>query len=27
LKKQKADELYDTMLGQMRAKSKIVFPK
>ena len=27
LKKRKADELYDTMLGQMRAKSKIVFPK
>jgi len=27
LKKQKADELYDAMLGQMRAKSKIVFPK
>ena len=27
LQKQKADELYDTMLGQMRAKSKIVFPK
>ena len=27
LRKQKADELYDTMLGQMRAKSKIIFPK
>ena len=27
LKKQKADELYDTMLNQMRAKSKIIFPK
>ena len=27
LQKQKADELYDTMLGQMRAKSKIIFPK
>jgi len=27
LKKQKADELHETMLGQMRTKSKIVFPK
>jgi len=27
LQKQKADALYDTMLSQMRAKSKIVFPK
>lgn len=27
LQKQKADQLYDTMLGQMRAKSKIIFPK
>jgi len=27
LQKQKADELYDTTLGQMRAKSKIIFPK
>ena len=27
LRKQKADELYDTMLGQMRAKSKIIYPK
>jgi peptidyl-prolyl cis-trans isomerase C len=27
LRKQKADELHDTMLDQMRAKSKIVFPK
>jgi parvulin-like peptidyl-prolyl isomerase len=27
LQKQKADELYDAMLIQMRAKSKIIFPK
>ena len=27
LRKQKADELHETMLSQMRAKSKIVFPK
>ena len=27
LRKQKADELSETMLGQMRTKSKIVFPK
>lgn len=27
LRKQKTDELAETMLGQMRAKSKIVFPK
>jgi parvulin-like peptidyl-prolyl isomerase len=27
LRKQKADELYETMLSQMRTKSKIVFPK
>lgn len=27
LQKQKADALYDTMLGQMRAKSKIIYPK
>jgi len=27
LRKQKADELHETMLGQMRSKSKIVFPK
>jgi peptidyl-prolyl cis-trans isomerase C len=27
LRKQKTDELSETMLGQMRAKSKIVFPK
>ena len=27
LQKQKADELHDAMLSQMRAKSKIVFPK
>ena len=27
LQKQKADELYDTMLNRMRAKSKIDFPK
>jgi hypothetical protein len=27
LQKQKADELYETMLSQMRAKSNIIFPK
>jgi hypothetical protein len=27
LRKQKADELYETMLSQMRTKSKIIFPK
>jgi len=27
LRKQKADELYDTMLSQMKAKSKIIFQK
>ena len=27
LRRQKADELSETMLGQMKAKSKIVFPK
>lgn len=27
LRKQKTDELYETMLGQMRTKSKIIFPK
>jgi hypothetical protein len=27
LRKQKADELHDAMLSQMRTKSKILFPK
>ena len=27
LRKQKADELSETMLRQMRTKSKIIFPK
>ena len=27
LKQRKSDEMYDTMLGQMRAKSKIIFPE
>jgi len=27
LRKQKADELYETMLSQMRTKSKIIFAK
>jgi hypothetical protein len=27
LRKQKTDELSETMLGQMRTKSKIIFPK